>query len=190
MFVSSDMPSSSQNLSFVFISRVVQSTISSTFKDLKCAKLQVISPKASNFTTAYMNNSKQKCKCMQTRTGEILTSEDEIERLKTERENSNVISMQKKYLEMILQKIQLWRQSLTVGAWVKALYLREKSKPEFIGKIMAVEGDTCKMKYLQNLRWATFIFLAVDDTDYIKDDQIIKILNEPQFNNRGQFFEE
>lgn len=201
--VSSNMPSSSQITSLSQSQECMsQSTISSPFKDLKCAILSAISPKPSDFTSACMNNLKRKRKRVQASTGEVLTNEDVLERLKMESEKRNELKDKKMKLmkkkksshsvEIIgkeTAKCMSTKQCVTVGAWVKALYLGKKSSREFIGKIMAVEGNTYEVKYLKKSEIGNFfIFPDVDDMDIIEEHQVIKILNEPQFNNRGHYF--
>ncbi|XP_054724111.1 jerky protein homolog-like [Uloborus diversus] len=84
---STDVPSNSQNLSSSPSEKFTsKNTISSPYKDLKCAILSAISPKPSDLTTTCMSNLKRKRKRVQAKTGEVLTNKDVLERLKVESE--------------------------------------------------------------------------------------------------------
>jgi len=107
--VSSNEPTSTQNTSFTQSEEYMsQNTISSPYKDLKCAILSAISSKASDFTTACMNNSKQKHKRVQASTGEVLTNEDVLERLKIESKKIN--ELKDKKMKMKKKKVPIQKK--------------------------------------------------------------------------------
>ncbi|CAH2267946.1 jg8408 [Pararge aegeria aegeria] len=80
-------------------------------------------------------------------------------------------------------------EAIKIGCWVIISYRVKKSTKSYLGQIINNNGDgTFVAKFLRRLKETTntFTWPDNDDEDCIPEDSIIRILNEPNINRRGQ----
>lgn len=185
-------------------------TIASPLKDLKQAILTTLSPPMSEGNRMARDNSKGKRKRVQAKTGEVLTEEIVALRLQKEQEERDIkklllkdqsgkkqkIARKRKIIPsqqfplnqfMTAKDIQI-SQTISVGSWVMVKYEGKKPIKQFIGQVIDQNGDLLSVKYLKKSKIGNYYtFPESDDTDEIEKSSVIKILEEPNFDNRGHY---
>lgn len=189
------------------------SMVSSPYKDLKSAILTAISPSQSYGTKNALENARRKRKRVQSKAGEILTQNEVAQRLLQEEidrleKKKNVKPQPSKIRKKDLPNKKKTSPPFAIthptcttsdrmnaseilpGKWVKVKYAKKNSVVEFNGQIIGMEegGEEFNVKFLTKSTIGDFfIFPEQDDTDVVTKSQIVKILKEPHFNNRGHY---
>lgn len=181
----------------------IQTTVTSPLKDLKNAILMTLSPPQSDMTRMAIENSKRKRKRVQAKTGEVLTHETVALRLLKEQEErvNKKMSGKSKQKTKRAKKSAVCEQasqnrptviiqgkSISLGNWVLVKYQGKKAITQYIGQVIGKDGKFLTIKYLVKSKIGDYYtFPETDDVDEIEETSIIKIFDEPTFNNRGHY---
>ena len=177
--------------------------ISSPFKDLKSAILTILSPTPSSSTQTAVTNSKKPRKRVQHTAGEVITEAEVVERFhkeELERFNKKKIHFgsQDKVKRNQKRKVQSSKETenrkkseleLLPGKWVLIEYKGKKSTKTFVGQIMQIDSEDIHVKYVTKSTIGDFyVFPEKENIDIVEKTDVIKVLDDPLFNNREQYY--
>jgi hypothetical protein len=176
------------------------SLVSSPMKDLKIAILKTLTPTLSRETRDALNNNNKKRKRVQHSAGEILTEKEVVERLQKE-EIQRSRKRKKGFQTQPPKKQKICRvtevpdtenphlenlNELSPGKWILVKYKGKKSISHYVGQIIFVDSDGYNVKFLTKSNFGNYYtFPEKEKVETVSKSLVLKVLNEPNFDNRG-----